>query len=305
MGLVSSQFISKKYYVIVMMVVMILILGFFTIQAKGKRNQIQQVEQQNNQNVEALKNSNQTEKLTAWNIVKMCDWFLWPFLVITVAGIMLVVYRTLYEHREKARSQHIFHRRIKANDIRRLIHVLRGSHPSRVSRLMNQMISTYNKTNRAEPIGADVNQFLSIERESFETFNRLTGFISESAGALGLLGTVWGIFLTFHAGKLDGPTILQGMSVALVTTLVGLIISLFVNMGSTYVFTLFNEQLKLVSSKAEELRQALLYLEKNAITIIETAGDDGRNLRTIESPLNTRKQNQNRKPVDISLKSLG
>ncbi len=90
----------------------------------------------------------------------------------------------------------------------------------------------------------------------------MVNFLSDTAGALGLLGTVWGIFATFHSGRLDGPTILQGMSVSLVTTLVGLIISSILNMGATAVFAIFNKQLNLLSSRAEQVRQALLNIEK-------------------------------------------
>ena len=97
------------------------------------------------------------------------------------------------------------------------------------------------------------------------------GFISDTAGALGVLGTVWGIFETFHGGKLDGPTILQGMSVSLVTTLVGLVISLVLNAGATSVFSLFNKQLSLLASRAEELRQALLFIENKQTAAAKSA----------------------------------
>lgn len=200
-------------------------------------------------------------ELSAWRIIEMTDWLFWPFVALTASGILLITYRTLNEYREYMRSRILLQHRISVSDLRKLVRTVQTTPPNRASRLMHQMIATFNKTNRAEPIGDDINQYLTGERDSFETFNRVLGFLSDTAGALGLLGTVWGIFMTFHGGKLDGPTILQGMSISLVTTLVGLIISLVLNMGATGVFAFFNRHLNMLASRAEELRQALLYLE--------------------------------------------
>jgi biopolymer transport protein ExbB/TolQ len=238
-----------------------------------------------------------TEKLTAWKIMQWCDWLFWPFIIITAAGIMLITYRTLFEHREKTRSNRLLQEKIKANRIRGLVQIIRSSNSTRASRLMYQVITTFDKTNRAEPIGDDINQFLASERDSFETFSRINGFLSESAGALGLLGTVWGIFQTFHAGRLDGPMILQGMSIALVTTLVGLIISLVLNMGGTYVFTLFNGQLNLIANKAEELRQALLYMEKKSNGNGQSLREDISKYRVSDPGFQAGKQHQ---PIDLT-----
>lgn len=275
----TEKAMPKRNYLILFIAALVLLVGIVTIQAGNKNLQSTVTE---NEMLDETAESG--KKLTVWNIIKMTDWLFWPFTIITAVGIMLIIYFTLLEHQEKSRSRRLMQSEIKPNDIRSVLQVIRGGESSRASRLLNQMIATFNKTNHAETISNDVNQFVSGERESFETFNRVTTFLSDSAGALGLLGTVWGIFQTFHAGKLDGPTILQGMSISLVTTLVGLIISLLLNMGSTYVFTLFNEQLKAISAKGEELRQALLFLEKrtNGRYQTEAAPQKSKDIRVVK-----------------------
>lgn len=200
--------------------------------------------------------------LSVWRILRMTDWLFWPFVALTVGGLMLLIFRSLVEVREKNRAQVLYAELDQLRDMRSLLEAIQKSAPNRAARLFRQTVFTFNKTGRAEPIRDDANQFLNGERDSFETFNRVLNFLSDTAGALGLLGTVWGIFATFHSGKLDGPTILQGMSISLVTTLVGLIISSVLNMGATAVFAVFNKQLNRLSSRAEEVRQALLNLEK-------------------------------------------
>lgn len=248
--------------------------------------------------------SPQRVQLTAWEIVQMNDWLLWPFVILTTAGIMLIVYRGLVEHRDRLRSQSILQVKIRSNGIRNLVQMLRTGTPCRASRLLYQLILTFDKTNRAEPLGNDINQFLTAEKENFEGFNRLNGFLSEAAGALGLLGTVWGIFITFWSGKMDGPTILQGMSIALVTTISGLIISLVLNMGGTYIYTLFNRQLCQLSNKAEELRQALLYLEKKANGNLPPEREEPKEQPAAAPTYPTEKEIRAKKPLEIAFAEI-
>ena len=246
-------------------VVIIVSISFFKTGNNNRQEALTDSKEIIQQNaVEEIK-TEKKEKLTAWSIIKMTDWLLWPFILLTAAGIMLIAYYALNENQDKKYAQNLYEKKIHSHDIRGFARLVQNSATSRASQLMFQIIITFDKTKRAEPIGNDINQFIKSERDSFETFNKIIGFLSETAGALGLLGTVWGIFQTFHAGKMDGPTILQGMSVSLVTTLVGLIISLVLNMGATYVFTIFNNHLQVLTNKAEELRQVLLLVEKGSV----------------------------------------
>lgn len=295
----KQRSMDKKLYLVLILAVMVLVMGIYMIQGNMNKSTVKKADE----NIAISKNEKvvpAAQKLTAWNIIKMNDWFNWPFLVIMVVGTMMIVYRVLIEHQEKSRAQVILQKNIKPNEIKRFIQILRGTYPNRVSRLLRQMIATFYKTKQAESISSDVSQFLTRERESFETFNRVTGFLSESAGAFGLLGTVWGIFLTFHSGKMDGPMILKGMSIALVTTLVGLIISLAINMGVTYVFTLFNDQMKLLSFKAEELRQALLALEKKHIEDDEPTEAQPQHIRMVTPEYQPKLRRRVRQPMEIS-----
>lgn len=245
------------------------------------------------------------ERLTAWDIIQMNDWFLWPFVLIIGAGIMLNVHRVLFEYRDRTRSQALLQGKIQANGIRNLVQMVRSSRTggsSRAARLFYQIIATFDKTNQAQPINDDINHFLSAERETFERFSRVNGFLSEAAGALGLLGTVWGIFVTFYTANFDGPSILRGMSIALVTTLTGLIISLVLNFSGTYCYTMFNRQINLLMNKAEELRQALLYLEKksNGNGTAAPVREEPVSYRVPEPDLAPKKPAQVRPAIDFS-----
>ncbi len=202
--------------------------------------------------------SSPLEKLTAWDILWMCDWFTWPFIFLTAIGLAFIIHRALLEYRQKVRAHALLAQPIEYAGLPQFVKLLSIDKPNRASLLFQQMINTFSKTRKAETLQDDVNSYIQSEKDALDGFNRTVGFLSDTAGALGLLGTVWGIFVVFYAGKMDGPSILKGMSIALITTLVGLIISLLLNMGALAVFSLFNRQLKLISERAEKLRQALL-----------------------------------------------
>jgi len=281
------------YLIFIVGIVILLIVALkFEASAKTENNRIQNESQK--------ETSSQLDRLTVWNIMEMNDWFLWPFIALLSAGIMLNVHRILVEQRDKSRSLPLLQTKIHANGVRSLVQMVRTNRHNRAARLFYQVISTFDKTNQAQFVNEETNLFLAGEKESFERFNRVNAFLSESAGALGLLGTVWGIFVTFYTAKFDGPTILRGMSIALITTLTGLIISLVLNFCGTYLYTFFNRQLNLLANKAEELRQALLYLEKKSNGNGQPLSENLSNYRVSEPDFKSRRQNRAREPIDIS-----
>lgn len=257
-----SWFTSRWHAVALTITAGLLLVSFTAGQVYSQRGKSQQTHRTaaGQTSPDSIKTASE-KPLSAWDIIEMTSWLFWPFVGLTAAGVMLLTLKSLQEYQDKTRSLPLTQSRIGVRDLNAVVRLLREVQASRASRLFHGILVTFQKTNKAEPIGNDIQTYLNTERESFETFHRVMGFLSDTAGALGLLGTVWGIFETFHGGKLDGPTILQGMSVSLVTTLVGLIISLVLNAGTTSVFSLFNKQLNLLAERAEELRQALLSLE--------------------------------------------
>ncbi|HEX9971193.1 MAG TPA: MotA/TolQ/ExbB proton channel family protein [bacterium] len=285
---ISTKRSAKKwFYLVIVIGLATTLFAISTINAQVKKANI------GNQSVTSSLNSINAEpvkKLTIWNIIEMNDWLLWPFIILTMSGIMINVHRGLTEHRDKSRSLPLLQGKIRANGIRGFVQMVRSSRSNRAARLFYQIISTFDKTNQAQPVSDEVNQFLASEREIFERFNRVNNFLSESAGALGLLGTVWGIFETFYTAKMDGATILRGMSVALITTLTGLIISLVLNGCGTYLYTLFNRQLNSLNNKAEELRQVLLVLEKRNITNSPQEKEEIQKIHVADRELKSEKQ---------------
>lgn len=123
------------------------------------------------------------------------------------------------------------------------------------------LLSFYRAFGNASSMQQELTTFVDQQIEKFEAFRMRLHFLSDSAGALGLMGTVWGIFLTFFGGSLDSEKILNGMAVALITTLLGLIVSLIINFFSTEIYSAFTRRMEMVTEKTNELRLRLLQFD--------------------------------------------
>lgn len=108
----------------------------------------------------------------------------------------------------------------------------------------------------------ELTNFKHQKYEQFDVYLGWLHFLSDSAGALGLLGTVWGVFQTFFGGNFDNEKILNGMGMALITTLFGLVVSLIINLLSTKLTSSFNKRMELVVDKADKLRLFLMDWER-------------------------------------------
>lgn len=126
-----------------------------------------------------------------------------------------------------------------------------------LSIVLAKQIDVFENIRKVEVLHEELNSFVAIQREHFTRFTNRMSFLSDTAGALGLLGTVWGMFLTFFGGTLDSQRILNGMGIALITTLLGLVVSIVINFASTEVANFFNRRLERVFEVTDNLRMRL------------------------------------------------
>jgi hypothetical protein len=106
----------------------------------------------------------------------------------------------------------------------------------------------------------EISNFVSFQQDQFAVFQRRMEFLSDTAGALGLMGTVWGMFTVFFQGSAEQDVILRGMGIALITTLLGLVVSIILNLSATELSTFFSKRVEQVSRKSDELRFRLMEL---------------------------------------------
>lgn len=198
---------------------------------------------------------------TIWSLTKLGGGISLAIFGVFAFGIFLIVYQLYELITDKLRSRDLLsrdYRQLSLGDARNL--VMRN--PNNVpARLYSILLTVFHSTGgNTQDFHNEIANFIQMQQDRFGTFKNRLAFLSDTAGALGLLGTVWGMFITFFGGNLDSQRILNGMGLALVTTLIGLVVSVILNLCSTEVFSIFNKRLELISAKADEFRLRLMAL---------------------------------------------
>ena len=205
-----------------------------------------------------------------WALTEKAGPLRWPIFLVFLIGMFLVFFK-LYELLADMReSREIEDMDFRMMNVPQLIRAISGQRESMISRLHAVMLNVFQSNAGHSDLHEEIANYIRFQQDKFDTFKRRIDFLSDTAGALGLLGTVWGIFAVFSQGLLDDQIILTGMGLALISTLLGLVVSIILNLSSTEIFSLFNKRLDRVSEKSDELRFRLMEL---AMAPDELAGD--------------------------------
>ncbi len=193
-----------------------------------------------------------------WDLIGQAGWFRWFILGVLVIGLFLV-FKQLFElWDDKRRSSEFESLPLSELSLENLEHRVTGESDHMLARLISMLLNVYRNSGVAIMLHEEVANFVQLEQERFGTFKQRVDFLSDSAGAFGLLGTVWGIFLVFSQRDLDPQNILGGMGLALITTLLGLVVSIILNLCSTEVSNFFTSRLDSITAKADEVRFRLM-----------------------------------------------
>ncbi|MBN2008773.1 Ig-like domain-containing protein [candidate division KSB1 bacterium] len=206
-------------------------------------------------------NINQIESF--WQLTTLGGVFRW-FIFLTLAlGLALVVYELVILTKDRIRSRAVMRANLRDRHIDELLFFFRKQKKSIIVQIGRTLTEVFEKTGSVQGFSEEISNALKQREQQFTSFTTTINFLSDTAGALGLIGTVWGMFITFFSDTWDTTTILRGMGIALVTTLLGLIVSIILNFCSTSVHRIFNNGLIRVNSKADELRLILLAYDVN------------------------------------------
>ncbi len=133
--------------------------------------------------------------------------------------------------------------------------------------LMDKLFEIYYSTGRVEVLQEELISFRKVQEDTFSRFRNRMLFLGDTAGALGLIGTVWGMFVTFFGGDMDSQHILKGMGIALITTLLGLIVSIIINFASTEIGNYFNKRIEAIVDVVDYLRMRMIGNKEHEINL--------------------------------------
>jgi biopolymer transport protein ExbB/TolQ len=196
--------------------------------------------------------------LPVLDILAMGGWITWPIYALLLIGVAMSINRFLHLRMDTGKDTAVRGMKAAGLDTKEMRRKLQAMSPGSLTMAARDMIGQYEQTRNAESLQSAIEHHITVRQDGFKPYKNWMDFLSESAGALGLLGTVLGMFQTFFGGTLDKDKILHGMGVALITTLVGIIVSLLLNLLLTVLRNHFDKMLDGHYHKLSELRQAVL-----------------------------------------------
>lgn len=125
-------------------------------------------------------------------------------------------------------------------------------------RLLHKLFLIFDSKKSTNSFNDETANYIQYLKDSFNPFLTRLAFLSDTSGALGLLGTVWGMYLVFSRGNPTPEETIYGMGVALATTIVGLVISIFLNSFTTVVSNLFDRHLDFISKMANVFQERMM-----------------------------------------------
>ena len=197
-------------------------------------------------------------KLSINEVISLAGWMRYPIFFVLIAGVALILAEYMRIRMQMGQGKIFFDTKLSGlspEQIQKESEKIKGGP---IGKLFVNLGVHYQFTGHVDHFSTDLELFIRIMQDQFNSFKNWLTFFSDAAGALGLLGTVLGMFQTFFGGVLDKEKILNGMGIALVTTLLGLIVSLVLNFLGTFIMNLFNKKMDSIVHKVDEYKETLL-----------------------------------------------
>ncbi|MEX0773936.1 MAG: MotA/TolQ/ExbB proton channel family protein [Balneolales bacterium] len=229
-----------------------------------------------------------------WDLIGQAGPIRYPIFGIFLVGVFLISIKTFDLIMDKRQAVNLETASVQTMNLNELFDMVTVQTDHMLSRISSTILNVFNTSKNTENLHDEVVNYVQFQQDNFGTFRNRIDFLSDTAGALGLLGTVWGMFIVFSSGNLEKEIILTGMGIALLTTLLGLIVSIALNFASTLTQGYFMKRLDQVKSKAEEIRFRLLEIEdrrKTAKTPKPVTNSNHAVLTGLDSDLNNHNQN--------------
>jgi biopolymer transport protein ExbB/TolQ len=181
-------------------------------------------------------------------------------LVLLVFAVFLVVDQLRVHLLERVRARKL--RKVKTVNMRReeFEELARESGRSRLGKLLVETADVYRQTGDLSLLSTEAEVYREREEHRFNTFEARMSFLADTAGGLGLLGTVWGIYRGFAAKAVaqTNEELLAAMGVALVTTFLGIVVSVIINWMSTETGAAVRGRIMSAIGRVDDYRELLI-----------------------------------------------
>ncbi len=189
----------------------------------------------------------------------------WVILGLLVVAVFFVADQVRIHLLERLRAGDIYKANLAHATRAAFDDIIAKSAASRVGRLLQDAQTLYGQSGNLSLIGAEAEFYREKEEHRLGTFESRMAFLADTAGGLGLLGTVWGIYRGFAAKSVvqNNQDLLAAMGLALVTTFLGIVVSVIINWMATEMGAMTRNRTMAALEKIENYRDALVR-ERNA-----------------------------------------
>ena len=161
--------------------------------------------------------TNLPQNTSLLDLVSQAGGFQWPIFAVLIAGLLVLCARLV-----RLMSDYLAGRRLRKLPLKTLSQAdlaaaLSHCTDSLYARLLTGMLEIAQvRPGDAAALGQETLAVAGAARAAYRRTERVVAFLSSSAGGLGLLGTLVGIYVLFSAGTRDAETVFAGIAIAVV-----------------------------------------------------------------------------------------
>ena len=137
-----------------------------------------------------------------WGLIEQAGPIRWPIFGVLALGLVLVSGKIYELWRDSFASRELFDTDLQNIDVESLTATLSGQSESMLASLQSSMLNVFGTRTIVGMLHDEITNFVTSQQDQFGVFRRRMEFLADTAGALGLMGTVWGMFVVFFQGDL-------------------------------------------------------------------------------------------------------
>ena len=209
----------------------------------------------------------QSMVLDQWSVLDLmaqAGGFQWPILAVLVVGLMALALAVVRLYMDRRAARPLYALDARTLDVNGVWDALATNDDSLCSRLLHGMVEVWRSAPESSALAHEAGMVLGAARAAYARTQRLVGFLSSTAGGLGLLGTLVGIYALFSAETRDVQTIFAGIAIAIVSTLLGIIVSIVLEALEALAHSWASKYMEGAEEWAAAVRYQLLSLPHDA-----------------------------------------
>ena len=197
------------------------------------------------------------------DLITQAGGFQWPILGVLLAGLLILAHAAVRLFSDGLASRIVRRSPINMAHSTDLDALLKGSEDCLYRRLLQGLVEVWRQAPASSALVQESATILAAARDAYGRTQRLITFFSSAAGGLGLLGTLVGIYALFSAETRDAQTIFAGIAIAIVSTLLGIVVSIVLELLEALIHSWVSKYMEQAEKWATKVRYRLLVLQED------------------------------------------